>query len=403
MEYLFEPVMLESAIEEPVYGEPGPDGSAPIIDSVIKTVSTPATLDVDEFIAAMWAKDIRYGLDVATVRKALADQKGERVIIARMMAPAPGQDANVAELTSRLHRDDTPKMLADGRIDLHQHQNHFPQVPKDTRLIRKVSRVSGKSGRDIHGHELDAVIPKDIDITCLAGLGTRVERAADGEFVVADMSGFLQIDKASGAVSITDKIINRDGVSLRTTGNLILTADEYEEHGEVEELTQIEGKHMSFMANVFGNIVSHAGRIAFMKNLTAGTIKNPGGTISVAGQTSRATLEAIDGEITLHHAEGCLIIGRKVSIGTAIHCDILAEELNVEISEGSALAAQRIQVGSATARRDVETTISMLVPDLSAFAKLLDDLKRKQADCDQAAEVKTSEIEVITSQQDVKN
>jgi uncharacterized protein len=111
----------------------------------------------------------------------------------------------------------------------------------------------------------------------------------------------------------------------------------------------------------------------------------------------RAALEAIDGDITLHHAEGCLIVGKKITIGTAIHCDILAEELRVEISEGSALAAHKMQVGTAAARKDVETTISMLVPDLSAFAKLQDDLKRKQADYDQTAEIKTGEIEAITA------
>lgn len=403
MEYLFEPVMIESVTEEPVYGEPGPDGTAPIIDQLIKTVSTPAILDVDEFIAAMWGKNIRFGIDVAAVRKALAGGKSERVIVARMTAPIPGRDASVAELSSSLRRDDTPKMLADGRIDLHQFQNRFPQVAKDTRLIRKIPRVPGKSGCDIQGHELTPEIPLDIDITQKAGPGTRIERTADGEFVVADKSGFLQIDPASGAVSITEKIINREGVSLHTTGNLTLSGDEYEEHGEVEELTRIEGKHMTFMANVFGNIVSHGGRVVFMKNLTAGSVKSPGGTLVVEGQTSRATLEAIDGEITLRHAEGCVIIGKKVSIGTAINCDVLAEELTVETSEGSALAARRMQVGTATARRDSETTISMLIPDLSAYAKKLDELKHKQEQFDQLAEIRAGEVDAITSQQDVKN
>lgn len=403
MEYMFEPVMIDSVTEEPVYGEPGPDGIAPIIDQLIKTVSIPAVLDVDEFIAAMWGRNIRFGIDVAAVRKAIAGGKSERVIVARMTAPIPGRDASVAELSSSLHRDDTPKMLAGGRIDLHQFQNRFPQVAKDTRLIRKIPRVPGKSGCDIHGKELVPEIPRDIDIAQKAGPGTRIERTADGEFVVADKSGFLQIDPASGAVSISEKIINREGVSLQTTGNLTLSGDEYEEHGEVEELTRIEGKHMTFMANVFGNIVSHGGRVVFMKNLTAGSVKSPGGSLSVEGQTSRATLEAIDGEITLRHAEACVIIGKKVSIGTAINCDILAEELTVETSEGSALAARRMQVGSATARRDCETTISMLIPDLSAYAKKLDELKHKQDQCDQVAEVRAGEVDAITSRQDVKN
>ncbi len=402
-EYLFEPVFIDTVIEEPVYGDAGPDGSAPIIDHLQKTVSERTRLDLDEFIAAMWSKGVRYGIDTAAVARAIAGDLSERVIIARMRAPTPGRDASVAELASGLHRDNTPKLLPDGRVDLHQFQNRFPQVAQDVRLIRKVPRVLGTSGRDIAGHELAAELPRDIDINLLAGLGTRVDRTAEGEFVVANLGGFLQIDTASSSLSISDKIVNREGVHLRTTGNLTLSCDEYEEHGEVEEHTQIEGKHMVFMANVFGSIVSRGGRVALKKNMMAGSIKAAGGTITVEGNASRATLEAIDGEITLHFAESCLIVGKKVTVGRVVHCDILAQELTVESAEGSTLAAQRMQVGTAGARRDVATTISMLIPDLSAFTKQLDELKRKQLDAMGAMATASSEIAAITSQPDVKN
>lgn len=402
-EYLFEPVMVEKTVEEPVYGDTAADGSRAIVDRLLRTVSVREKLDLDEFIAAMWSEAVRFGIDVEAVRKAIVGDRVERVMIARTLLPAPGQDATVAEMTSSLHRNDTPRLLADGRIDLHHFQNRFPQVAKNTRLLRKVPRVSGKSGWDLAGNEIPSELPRDVDIVQVSGPGTRIDRTGDGEFVVADMSGFLNIDAASGTISISEKIIHLEGVGLHTTGNLTLDGDEYEEHGEVQELSKIEGKNMTFQADVFGKIASHGGRVVFKKNLNAGAVRNPLGSVVVEGNASRATIEAVGGEITLGHAEGCVIIGKKVRIEHAIQCDILADELRVEVAEGCALGAQRLHVGSASMRRDTGTTMSMLVPDLSAYTKQLEDLALKQSEYEAVIEASTREIEAVTSQPDVKS
>ena len=47
--------------------------------------SIPASLDLDEFIADMWSKGIRFGIDVAAVRAAIASGKSERVIVAQRL------------------------------------------------------------------------------------------------------------------------------------------------------------------------------------------------------------------------------------------------------------------------------------------------------------------------------
>lgn len=402
-EYLFEPVMVEKTVEEPIYGTPAADGSRPIVDRLLRTVSIREKLDVDEFIAAMWSEAVRFGIDIEAVRKAIASDRAERVTIARMLSPAPGQDATVAELTRSLHRDDTPRLLPDGRIDLHHFQNRFPQVAKNTRLLRKVPRILGRSGWDIAGNELPSDLPRDVDIALVSGPGTRIERTGEGEFVVADMSGFLNIDAASGTISISEKIIHREGVGLHTTGNLTLDGDEYEEHGEVQELSKVEGKNMTFQADVFGKIVSHGGLVVFKKNLNAGALRNPLGKVVVEGNASRATIEAVGGEITLDQAEGCIVIGKKVRIEHAIQCDVLADELWVEVAEGCSLGAQRLHVGTATMRRDTGTTISMLVPDLSAYTRQLEELALKQSEYETVIEAGTREIEAVTSQPDVKS
>ncbi len=402
-EYLFEPVLAENEAEQAAHGASIPGAAAAVDDRQAQNAAQHVIFNVDELIAAMWRREVRFGIDVAVVREALASDQSQTAIIARQRASLPGQDAGVEELVKSLHRDNTPKLLPDGRVDLFQFENRFPQVEVNARLLKKIPAQPGKPGRDIAGHELACEPPRDIDIALLAGSGTKVERTAEGEFVVAGMSGFLQIDSATKALSLSEKIINRDGVSLRTTGNLTLSGDEYEEHGEVEEHTQVEGKHMTFMANVFGNIVSHGGHVVFKKNLTTGSVKNPDGSIVIEGNASRTTLEALGGEITVHYAEGCLIIGKKVTIGHAVGCEILADALTIETSEGSALAGHRLTIGSTAAWREMETAISLPVPDLSAFASKLDECKKKQDECAQILAMKTQEIGELTSHQDVRN
>jgi uncharacterized protein (DUF342 family) len=103
----------------------------------------------------------------------------------------------VREQTLALHRDDSPAILANGRIDLGFFKNHFPQVAEGTRLLQKMPRRLGQPGRDIDGSVLEPELPRDFEIEDLAGPGTRVERNAKGEFLVAARDGFLNIDKPS--------------------------------------------------------------------------------------------------------------------------------------------------------------------------------------------------------------
>lgn len=400
-EYVFAPATVNRVVEEPVYGERRADGTLPVIDVVRKTVAERVELQFEEFIAAMWNIHVRFGIDAAAVRAALAGDTSGSIVIARRLSPVEGRDAQVEELTS-LRRDDTPKSLADGRIDLHQFENRFPQVAQGTRLIRKIPCVPGKPGWDIAGSPLLPKTPVDIDIACRAGTGTRVECTEEGEFIVTEAGGFLHTNPKTNTFSITDKIINHQGVSLRTTGNLVLSGDEYEEHGEVQELARVEGKHMTFMADVFGDIVSRGGRVAFKRNLATGSVSSPRGEITVAGSASRATIAAVDGDITLDYAENCLIVGKRVRIRQAVLCDIVAEELTIDTAEGSALAARKVAVGATKAWHDTEAMISLQVPDLFAFTEQLDELKRNLAQYQQALEEKRAEVEAIATQQEVK-
>src|SRR6202008_4068355 len=72
-------------------------------------------------------------------------------------------------------------------------------------------------------------------------------------------------------------------------------------------------------------------------------------------------------------------------------------------SEGTAVGGQKILISNSTVRRDVETTVSVLVPDLSAFQKKNDELVGKQNEAVKAVADKLQEIEELTNQKDVKN
>ncbi|MBK6637089.1 MAG: DUF342 domain-containing protein [Rhodocyclaceae bacterium] len=365
--------------------------------------STAATLSFDEFVAAMWLKGLRYGIDGDLVRQKLAEGKAERVSVAAPRAPNEGADASIGESAKTMQRNDAPRLRHDGKVDLARYENRFPQVTAGQRLFKKLASIAGVPGRDVRGQELPPKPVKDFSLGDLAGPGTQVERVeGEGDYVVALMDGFLSVDADTGRVSVNDKIINKAGVSARTTGNLSLAGQEYEEHGEVQEKRVVEGHHMSFFANVFGNIISDGGRISIKRTLAGGSAKSPGGQILIEGNASRALLEAKGGEVHVKAAEGCLIIARKVVMESAILCDVLADEIEIGHSEGSALAGKKVVVKQATARRDEATLVSLLLPDLARFDQALKDALSKQSEAAALEQAKREKLTSLTAEPEMK-
>ncbi len=387
VEYLFAPAWLESTVEVPIFGDLDESGQ-PLLSGYEKQVrQTPTKLKLDEFLAAMWQEGVRSGIDIAAVRAAIDSAQGERIEIAHRSDPQPGTDATVREQTEALHRDDTPAILPSGKIDLGQFKNHFPQVSAGTSLLQKVPRRLGEAGRDIDGSVLEAELPRDFALEDLAGPGTRVERNAKGEFLLAARDGFLNIDKSSQQISITEKIINREGVNQRTTGNLFLVGDQYEEHGEVQEHRSVEGRNMKFHADVFGGVVSQGGDVHLCANLAGGSIRSHGGSIRVDGRISRATVDARDCEVEAGYAESSSFVVGKLKLARAVACEIVAEEVDIDEAIGCSIAARRISIRRAGSRRDVECLVSLCLPDFAALdklraeqAKAADELKAKIKD-----------------------
>ena len=395
-EYFFEPVVMETVIEEPVYGKAGADGVAPVTGTVRKAVMQPSKLDLDEFIADMWTKDVRFGINVEAVASVIFRGETVRMNIATQLDASQGRDAEIEEACSVLHRDNSPKLLLNGQADLRRFQNRFPQIENGARLLKKNSKVFGKPGYKVNGEVITPEIPRDdIDLYALAGPGTHVDIQEGCEYILASQGGFLSLDVQSNLISVTEMIENKGGISLKTTGDLSLAGNEFIEHGEVQEGRVVEGRNMTFRSDVYGDVISRGGFILLEGNLSGGSAKSYGGDVTSNGRVFNSVIEACTGKVSLKYAESCLILGESVDVERAVNCEIVAENIQVGSAEGCGIAGKNIRIQSSDSCRGKETLISMMVPDLSALEAKVAQLSLAIAECNKNAETKEQELALI--------
>ena len=168
--------------------------------------------------------------------------------------------------------------------------------------------------------------------------------------------------------------------------------EEYIEHGEVEEGCVVEGKHLVFLADVFGTVISDGGNIKLNSRLSGGHAKSVGGNIGVKGKTLNATLEAWDGNVRVEFVENSLIMGKSVIVGRAVNCEIVAEELQLGVAEGCAIAGKNLQIVSTSVHKNRETVISILLPDIAEYDRQIADAKNSIVQTEQAIQAKNREI-----------
>jgi hypothetical protein len=349
----------------------------------------------------MWSKGIRFGIDIAAVRDAISMGKMNRVVVAQRLDPVPGIDAHIIEVSSDLHRSDAPRQLANGKLDLMAFQNRFPQIKQGVRLLQKIGRKDGAAGFQLSGMPIEPPMPKDIDLGTMAGPGTVIDISADGEFLISLQAGFLNVDSKTHQLSVGDKIVSRDGVSARTTGNLQLTGD-YEEFGEVQEKRVIEGESVTVHADVFGNIVSRGGSIVLNQNMVGGSAHNARGDIRIKGVVSGSVLQTSVGEVVLNRAESCIISGTRVTIDHAANCEIMADEVIIRSAEGCAIAARRIAIESAGPRKQTEMQLFALEPDSARIDEAIVAMTAKAEQYSAAVAACKARMEALTSEPEVR-
>lgn len=397
-EYMFEPLSIEETYKEPQYGEPGDDGIPPIIGYEVKTREVATKLDFDEMVTDMWLKGVKFGLREDVIRKLMASGETMRLPVALHADPEPSRDAEIIEVCADLHRDNSPRILANGKADLSVYKNRFPYVKKGTRLLKKVPRKLGKPGHRVTGVVIEPDMPKDLDLQKLSSIGTAIEQGADGEYLVATMDGFVGIDAKSNCISITEKIETNEGISAKTTGDLALSADEFIEHGEVQEGRTVKGKHMTFMSDVFGNVISDEGNIVISGNLSGGRAESKSGNVTLNKRASRAVVLAREGELKAVQCENCTLIGKVVRVEHAVNCEIIADELYADMVEGCIIAGKKVMIRSAGERRGAETLVTMVVPDNSLIGQGIADAQKALAEAQAAVAGKMSAIAALKSE-----
>ena len=391
-EYMFEPTFIEVEKDEPIDGEPDEEGVMPEVEYQHVVERQPVQLDFDEFVASMWVKGVHFGIDADAVRDAIEKNAPMRLNIAHQLEPTDSKDAEAVEVSQTLHQDNAPLILANGMADLHRAKNHFPQVAKDLPLLRKAPRALGKPGYRVTGTVIEPRMPKDMDLGALAGEGTRIVQSPKGELLVANLDGFVVFDESTGKVCVTEIIEDKGGISTKLTGDISLSVDEFIEHGEVQQGCIVEGKHITFRADVYGTVISQGGNIDLDSNLSGGHAQSVGGNITVKGKIISATLEAWDGNISAEFAEESLIIGKHVAVVRAVNCEIVAEELQLGIAEGCAIAGKQLQIASSNAHKNRETIISILLPDIADYDRQIAEAKASLAQVEQDIQARNHEI-----------
>ncbi len=189
---------------------------------------------------------------------------------------------------------------------------------------------------------------------------------------------------------------------MRTTGDLALQGDEYEEHGEVQERRTVTGKNLTMLNNVYGTVRSTGGRILLKQNLVGGAAHNDGGPIRVEGLVSNAQVRAEQGEVTIARAENAIVIGLRVNIAEAKNCTILADEVDIQQASGCAIAAKQVHIGKAGARASQETAVCMLVPDLSGFGRRLEAIQQQEQEGLRKLETVKKALALLTQEDELK-
>ena len=373
----------------------------PVFEDDPEGIERATTLDAGEFMADLWVKGIRFGVDLDAICNAIVAGAAGRLVVARRLEARAGDDARVEEVTGELHRSDAPRQLANGKLDLMSFQNRFPQIAKGKRLLRKVPCTVGAPGLDLSGVPIAPAPPQDLDLGVYAADGTEVALLGDEEFLIARQDGFLSVDPKSSRISVNDKIVSHDGVSAKTTGNLQLSGD-YEEFGEVQEQRIIEGDSITVHADVYGHLVSRGGLIRLDRNLVGGSARNANGDVRVLGVAANATIQATQGEITLQRAENCIIAGERIKVEHAINCEIIGDEVDVAHAEGSAIAGRRVTIGRAAPRRQGEMLVFALRPDCARIDAALTQVGERIAQFGDLQARHRATLETLGAQPDLR-
>lgn len=355
-------------------------------DNVWKAI--PTEFNIDEFIAFLWGKGIKYGVNEKEVGKVIQDKQTGHVIVAKQLEAKNGVDAKIRTLTDRMERSDVPKISATGRIILAERKNRFPQVEKGVPLIKKDPSKPGMPGRNILGHYIPSPEPLDFNLEGLVGNGTVLEKHSEGDRIIADRGGFVHYDNKDGGlvVYILDAIKNIGGTNPKTTGDLLdLQGDYYEEFGGVTGVN-LGGYSFFIKGDVKdASIVSHGGLnetqsvVSVKGDVMNSDLTNENGDIQVESGliANHPRLRAPKGKIVGGNAENSAFTAKEVRLKNVANGVVIGEKISVESASGNTIfiASESIDIGLLNRLGKGDVRIFRAVPTFSSDEKNEEEIK----------------------------
>lgn len=342
-------------------------------------------LHPDEFYAQMWAKWIRYGINMENIDAIIKDGATGQLTIAEWKDPEEWTDAHMKQMRSFEEKKGI-KESAGARVDLRVYQESCVQVVKDELLFKKIPRVDGKPWWSVRGERRDPEKPEDIDIKTFLWEGTYLKIEEGVEYIAAINKGYPHEDK--WIISIDTTYTFKTGINV-TSGDTHVVEDAIIENNVGVGYKIIGDKSLIFKGNIEGTVIAEEnieidGNIVGKRkwwlvdnrnirgsDITDGRVTSNSENISIKWRIENGYLKAKNGTITVKNANNSFIIGDTVIItGDCFNCTIIANSIIIqgEAQSCRVLAKKSIEAKEVTTwRAEIENTYTMAIPDAKRY------------------------------------
>ncbi len=357
--------------------------------------SNESGITFDEFVAAAWNKQIRFGLNTESITKKLSSRHTGMGEIAQSTAPVKGEDAKLIYLI-KVEKDMSPvEDTKTGRVDLKRYTCTFPQILdlQKNRIICKVNATDGDPGFSLSGKQMPAKPGADLDLRALAGESTSIIMENEMEYLIADRVGYIIINPQNNKISVTAEAHNYSPIGPET-GSLEISAGHFIQHNDVLKGYYIKCNNINVEeGNVNGEIISEEGDIEIQGNVNNGSLIARNGMIRVKGiVTMNSHLKSLQGDIILDVVENSTLVGKNISVTTAFNSNITGETIKIASLQSSKIVGLSVRIeNSAPSGRKGEIS-DIIIPVLELTDKrvrvishILEEKKKNQQEIDEKA------------------
>ncbi|MCR3921385.1 MAG: FapA family protein, partial [Firmicutes bacterium] len=233
-----------------------------LIPEIEQTLAVEEVNNLDQVYDLLHKIGVDYGIDHGAIKLALLSTNGEETIIAKGLAPQPGEDASFEFFFPKIetHTRDEDSIL---NID-YRHKGDIPAVDKDILLAKKNPANPGKVGKAVTGDVLYPPPVKDIVLsarknTYLSENGLEVYSAVLGQpIMVKEQQGY--------SVSVEPTYILNGDVNI-TSGHINFRGN-IQVNGKVSESMEVfSAKDITILESVTGALVKAKGSVIVKNNV----------------------------------------------------------------------------------------------------------------------------------------